>query len=454
MGYLGGKVWLWDLGTGRHVAMPPAHTRSVDRAAWSPDGTRLATSGLDQRVVLWDPGNRRTTATLHPERASMYARLSWSPDSTRLATFSGREVALWDPAGPSTSTRSGHSGSIRVLAFSPDGSRLATIGYDENVRLWNPATGLNTATVPAARSPLTAVAWSPDGTLLATQVTDAKVGLCDRGGRRIATLTQPDLVSALAWSPDGTRLAVASSKYRGFERGSGYVVRIWERTTLLAPLQRWTRGRFGSAAVELIGHARVVTTLAWSPDSRCLATGDDSGDAVRLWHPTTGLVTAKLPGHLSRADTVAWSPDGSRLAAAGQDRRVRLWDPATGLATATLPGEIGGPAMIRWSPDGTLLAMTNSEGKVVLSDVAAGGTSAVLTGHGTRLSALVWSPDGSRLATADHDGTVTVWDSEGRECASLTLQPVLCLAWSGSKLAVGQWRAPVFVSLRDPPDQR
>jgi WD40 repeat protein len=324
---------------------------------------------------------------------------------------------------------------------------VATASEDETVRLWNPITGLNTATLPAEAGQLTTLTWSPDGTRLATASFKSEVRLWDRTGHRITTLGDSGNVSAVAWSPDGTRLATASARFSGTDEPNEYEVRLWATNTLLKPLQRLARRL---SATTLVGHTALVTTLAWSPDGTCLATGDDHNDAVRLWDAATGLTTATLSGHISRANAIAWSPDGTQLATVGGDRKVRLWNPATGLITATLPGHTNWKPAVTWSPSGRLLAATSDDQTVQLWNVTTGSTAALLAGHTAQVSAVAWSPDGTRLVSADYDGTAIVWNSKGSECASVTIQPVRCLAWSRSKIAAGQWGTPAFIDLRAP----
>jgi WD40 repeat protein len=244
--------------------------------AWG--GGPLVSAGADRKLVLWDRADGRPADTL--ALPVTIRALAASPDGKRLAGGGDDGVVrLWDvSAGKLTPVAGaaelkGHTDWLLCLAFGPDGKSLASGGYDGTVRVWDVPTGKALA-VPA-RAP--AAPKAPAADLPA--------------------------VTALAFSPDGKSLVV----------GCGDA-----QLLLFDP----TDGKFVRAQP---GHASAVTGLAFHPSGAVLASASKDR-TIRLWSAANGQALKALEGHTAWAQGVAFVAHGTRLASVGADGTVRLWE--------------------------------------------------------------------------------------------------------------------------------
>jgi WD40 repeat protein len=236
--------------------------------------------------------------------------MAFRPDGRWLASAGAkRPIKLWDVSkGKLLRTFSGHGAWVLSLAFSPDGSLLASGSRDRAIKLWDPATGSLLRTIPNAfffgpggepgwppyAAPL---AFSRDGSRIVSGSGDGRIRIWDpRTGALKRTLFVP---------PIATRRPPANPKT---PRDPG----AWCKTPLFYPR----------------GPRRIVfayvSSLAFSPDGGCLATGTWDG-AIRLWDFSTGALVHTLRADASSVRSVAFSPDGSRLASASHDSSIKLW---------------------------------------------------------------------------------------------------------------------------------
>jgi WD40 repeat protein len=279
------------------------------QATPSVNNGRYITENLNGRVwfASADTGQYLRTASL----GQIVYALAYSPDGTMLASGSQDQVLrlLDAQTGGILQEFRGHGDRISGVAFSPDGKRLASAGYnDHTVRLWDVATGTLQAALSTGKEGATCVAFSPDGKTVAGGEGNGTVLVWDaQTGSVLHTLTAHQFaVWAVAFSPDGNSLASGSADNK---------TDVWDTQT-------------GSLRLTLLGHTNFVFSVRFAPDGQTLATGS-ADRTVKIWNAQTGalLNTFSAPTAVQAVD---YTPDSQFVVAAGVAGSIQAWNVASG----------------------------------------------------------------------------------------------------------------------------
>ena len=302
-----------------------AQSGVVTAVAYSPGGKTLAAGYSSGTIRLWDVGSHRLVSTASWGGAAL--ALAFTGSGRTLEVAGPAAVGIWNltnratiAAQPLADVTGGRS-----VAFSPDGTTVATGGDDGNVRLWDAATQQEIgAPMSSDLKPVEAVAFSPDGTKVAAASSDGTVQLWNAATQQEAGTTMAAgsaAVSALAFSPDGKFLAA------GGDDGN---VRLWDVATQ-------------SQAGATMATGASVAALSFNANGTTLATAESDG-ATELWAFATQEQTgaALAAQGAGSASAVAFSPDASLLASGEGNGTIELWNPA-GFHQSSAPIATGTP---------------------------------------------------------------------------------------------------------------
>ena len=316
---------------------------SVRSVAFSPDGNTIA-SGSRNHIRLWDADTGELLKTFIGHTESVNS-VVLSPDGKTIASASNdRTIRLWDVnTREHIKTLMGHTDAVSGVVFSSDGATIASAGNDKTVRLWDANTGELFKTLTGHIENVNTIAFSPDGKTIASgsgrlvyfgrsedqgECVGQEIRLWDANtGELLKTLIgHTSVVNSVVFSPDGKTIASGSGHWAGYEGiySDGEEIRLWNANT-------------GELLKTLTGHKDVVSSVVFSPDGNLIVSGDwyswdgylSSGTwsgEIRVWDAKTGEHIKTLTGHTGGVSSVAFSPDGKTLASGRTDGTILLWD--------------------------------------------------------------------------------------------------------------------------------
>jgi WD40 repeat protein len=479
-----GKIFVWETATGKQMHCLQTGSESLSTVALAPNGKTLV-AGDRLKLQLWDLTTGLASARLDGSHDWLFGSLVFAPDGktivgpcsepiggnyTRpslrqwdavtgkkmrdfaggtfngvaisadgkwLAGAQGSHIRLWDfAAGKEVRKWRAHDWHTTTLAFSRDGTTLASGGMDYRIRLWNPATGKERLPSHGHSGAVQGVAFSPDGRTIASGGPDATVRFWDwvtgRELRRCEDVGEPMLgrhwgVIDVSYAPDGKSLVSCERHtnkcvFRSWDAATGKQLAQFDADqvaviTCAADNETVIAGNWdGSLAVWELTQGKLLRRLsvtdgplgaiALAQDGRTLAWACSSGFGTIDVKSGKNLFT---PGLLSwSAMRIAISADNRLVATGGM--HACLWDTATGKKLATWQGLLAED--VAFSPDGRYLAAATNKG-IALWEVAAGQEVLRFTGHLGRTLRVVFAPNGQVAVTAAEDGTLLVWDMTG-----------------------------------------
>lgn len=473
---------LWETLEMNHRIAKFHHVKSagVTSLAFSSDGTYLASGSADGGVIIRElVNNQSQTITLANNDQSAISHLAFRKDDKWLISgIDGQAVKLWDVVKQDRFNIIGRKKSdLLSIGTDPEGARVATGYKDGEISVWETLTGKQIGdSLIQKDDPVMGVTFSPvDPHLLVSAHHSGAVILWDlhTHERRGELPGHQGAFSDLVFSPDGRVLATAS----------------WDNSIILWDVKN--RQRVGS---PLKGQGTYISSIAFNSQAPGLLTSGDGDGAITLWDLRTSppKVFRRLFAHQHAVTSVAFSPDGKTLASASDhENTIIFWkwdDPflyrlaekvynghnkvpldlsfshnGKYLATASIEEGIildsnsfkkiapslkhsdGKMLNIDFDPSGQLLASSNDKGEIILWDANTFRPKGSSLQTQKEISRMAFSPDGNILATAHGDQTLLLWDVATRkplgDAVPVHTKMITSLAFShsGKMLAAGSW---------------
>jgi WD40 repeat protein/serine/threonine protein kinase len=471
------RIGVWDTTSGERLAGLPVEV-TVHDLALDPDGDSVLWLE-SERVVAWrwatesaersrevEPSYRWRSLQVGAERYVLYSLMgfiesatlddfasgegTWrqrvsnqrlrattlSEDGRRLAVSTAeKDVVVLDAAdGTLLAELTGHTAATSGLAFLDEGRRLASLGRDATLRLWDVDRERQDASFSAHDGVLRRLLVAPGSLRFVGVGLSGELHLWDLDRREQQQVLRGhgSYVYALAVSPDGRSLVSASwdDSLRWWDLATGAVTRV--ETVDRRPVRVAISPQHGrvvclpsSSVLEMpadsSGEPRVVfpgfssgSKLIWTDEERLLLGShrDAQGLQPPSWrHADSGEVLAELAVGDRNVRELALTTDRSRLATGSLDGRLDVWSFPDGQHLVSLPGHAAEVSSVALSPDDRRLASTGWDHKAWLFDTAT-WERLELPGHPARVHSVAWHPDGNRLATACDDGIIRVFDPE------------------------------------------
>lgn len=300
------------------------HSDTVQAVAISPDGRTLATGSIDKTIKLWNFEREEEMATIEGHSDGVMD-LDFSPDGQVLAScanmaFGDGIIKLWNVKTQKLIKALGRSPwSLRVssIAFSPDGTTLASGDIFADVKLWYLDKKTKFHTLKKHGWDVWSLVFSSDGNTLVSGGMDGAIQVWNwRSKKLLRTLNRPSdlLESLVAWFDSSVGLvcsvAITPDSKTVASGDSDGLIKLWDIDS-------------GRLLRTLTEHTDTVYSLAFNPDGKILASGSGDG-TIKIWDFNQSQLLQTLR-HLGPVRSVAFRSDGRTLVSGSVDRTIKIW---------------------------------------------------------------------------------------------------------------------------------
>ncbi len=429
-----GEIKFWAVDTGTNWLTIKENKKVIQTIVFIPHKKLLATADMDNAIRFWDISSdegQPPQSQVFKELKENISTMILSPDEkTLLTSTQNGTIQGWDiETGSQRFKITGHVGEIFHLAISENGKILTTANSlasrwltdDTYLQHWDISTNGMLSTDFLEFEGVETI--TPDCRNVVIKNKDGKFEMLDIETKNtLFTITEEEkdaLSGKFVFSLDGKTAATT---------GKDYVIHLWQIANSSQLSEPWK---------TLKGHTKWIKVLAFSPDGKTLASGENK--IIHLWNLETGEILFSFTPQLNTVEAIAFSPDGKTLAG-GSREAIYLWDTATGKEISVcIPERITTSMTLVFSPDSktlvsacgarvlkfadrevmmpsggwiTATASTDDGGIFQLWESRTGELLSTHAGHTNRVTTFSFSKDSKTFATGSRDGTVLLWDWE------------------------------------------
>lgn len=519
--------------------LPIGHTRSINAIVFNKEGTTIVTASQDNTVKVWEAKTGRLIS-VHKDSIGQITNVAFSPDEKYiLITGENPVIKLWDPAKDIIRLKlSGHHFRVFAASFSADGKKIVSCSLDSTAKVWNASSGALLLTLKGHTAGVYDAKFSPDNKYVLTGSMDSTAKLWDANtGKLLLTVRVNEWVKAVEFSQDQKQFIVTGWKTalkQGWNINDGLPVNFYKGLRAISPDKQkyfatddkgegalWDAGKkiillkfneindqilsvsFSSNSkivlittwskaktwnvetgklLAIISGTFVLGTIALSPDSKNIVTGDFYGginmynssdgkfiqslkgfshtieaanyspdqklivtasNSIKIWNANDGTMLMNLKGRTDGLHSAVFSSDGKKIVT-GEYGGIEVWDATTGKHLLYVPTSLDSLKLVSvysaiFSTDGKLIAGGLADSTIRIWDETSGEVLNTLRGHTSTVYSVSFNPDANRIASISFDGTLKVWDVvSGKLLMNKDKENVYCVSYSndGKKLVI------------------
>ncbi|PPQ94743.1 hypothetical protein CVT25_007691, partial [Psilocybe cyanescens] len=329
--------------------------------------------------------------TIQIPRGMAICAVAFSMNGTQIASGSDDGfVRIWDASsGEELKILKGHNDGVSSVSFTSDDRWIASGSDDFSVRVWDVWNGEITNIMEGHTGVVNSVSFSKSGSWIVSGSDDTSIRVWDVSTSEVLRVLEGHAgwVDSVIFSDDDTRIVSGSADCS---------VRLWDAIT-------------GDMLRVMKGHTNYVRSAAISSDSAWIVSGSDD-HSVRVWDASTGELLRVMEGHSDHVRSVALS--GNRIVSSSDDGTVRVWIASTGDELGVLKGHTQEVPTARFSSDGARIVSGSFDGSVrVWNSATFPAAELKHSANTSEVNTFAFSTDGTRIMSGSTDGSVRVWDA-------------------------------------------